>query len=85
MSLTTCVLPSGFFLTPLFICLEITKITIMCIDALNGKLEYGHSLCGCTTLGMVHLCASFFTAGIIKTFVTLTECLENGVSVYIVL
>lgn len=39
MSLTTCVLPSGFFLTPLFICLEITKITIMCIDALNGKLE----------------------------------------------
>jgi len=46
-----------------------------------------HSLCGDTTVGMVHLCVSFFTAKarIIKTFVTLTECSENVVSVYIVL
>lgn len=81
MSLTTCVLPSGFFLAHLFICLEITKTTIMCIDALNGKLEYGRSLCDCTTLGTVHLCASFLRLEMIKTFLTLTECSENVVPV----
>lgn len=61
----------------------------MCINALNGELEYRYVLFLCmanyTTVRMVQLCVSFFKARIIKTFVTLTECLENVVSVYIVL